>query len=147
VPSHNMASNSALAIASLSGVNRRGRQVTGGPGVVDGIVTHLALNSSGASEVLKLGENVVDWCTDDFDTGNSRIGCLGRCRQRCFLRCGMSFRGYTQRSEPVSIMNCNLVTLSVIKRRPLVGVQVCATADVCCTSFPWICMYKAGNTF
>jgi hypothetical protein len=53
--------------------------------VVDSVVTHLALNSSGASEVWKLGENAVDWCTDidDFDTGDTRIGCLGRCRQRC----------------------------------------------------------------
>jgi hypothetical protein len=34
VPSHNMASNSALAMASLSGNSRRGRQVTGGPDVV-----------------------------------------------------------------------------------------------------------------
>jgi hypothetical protein len=34
VPSHNMASISALAIASLSGASRRGRQATGGPGVV-----------------------------------------------------------------------------------------------------------------
>jgi hypothetical protein len=42
--------------------------------VVEGVVTHLALNSSGASEVRKLGENVVDWCTgaDDFDTRNAR---------------------------------------------------------------------------
>jgi hypothetical protein len=34
VPSLNMASNSALAMASRSGASRRGRQVTGGPGVV-----------------------------------------------------------------------------------------------------------------
>jgi hypothetical protein len=34
VPSLNMASNSALAMASWSGFSRRGRQVTGGPGVV-----------------------------------------------------------------------------------------------------------------
>jgi hypothetical protein len=34
VPSLNMASNSALAMVSRSGANRRGRQVTGGPGVV-----------------------------------------------------------------------------------------------------------------
>jgi hypothetical protein len=34
MPSRNMASNSALAIASLSGASRRGRQVTGQPGVV-----------------------------------------------------------------------------------------------------------------
>jgi hypothetical protein len=34
VPSCNMASNSALAIASRSSASRRGRQVTGGPGVV-----------------------------------------------------------------------------------------------------------------
>jgi hypothetical protein len=31
--------------------------------VVKGVVTHLALNLSGAVEVWKLGENVVDWCT------------------------------------------------------------------------------------
>jgi hypothetical protein len=31
--------------------------------VVGGVVTHFALNSNGASEVRKLGENVVDWCT------------------------------------------------------------------------------------
>jgi hypothetical protein len=34
VPSLNMASNSALAMASRSGASRCGRQVTGGPGVV-----------------------------------------------------------------------------------------------------------------
>jgi hypothetical protein len=34
VPSRNMASNSALATASRSGASRRGRQVTGGPGIV-----------------------------------------------------------------------------------------------------------------
>jgi hypothetical protein len=34
VPSLNMASNSALAMVSRSGANRRGLQVTGGPGVV-----------------------------------------------------------------------------------------------------------------
>jgi hypothetical protein len=34
VPSSNMASNSALAIASRSGASRLGRQVTGGPGIV-----------------------------------------------------------------------------------------------------------------
>jgi hypothetical protein len=69
VPSHNMALNSALTIASLSGVSRHGQQVTG---VVDRVVTNLPLDSSGASEDWKLGENVVDWCTgtDDFDTGD-----------------------------------------------------------------------------
>ena len=34
VPSRNMASNSVLATVSLSGARRRGRLVTGGPGVV-----------------------------------------------------------------------------------------------------------------
>jgi hypothetical protein len=34
VPSLNMASNSALAMVSRSGASRRGRQTTGGPGVV-----------------------------------------------------------------------------------------------------------------
>jgi hypothetical protein len=34
VPSRNMASNSALAIASQSGASLLGRQVTGGPGIV-----------------------------------------------------------------------------------------------------------------
>jgi hypothetical protein len=34
VPSYNMASNWALAIASLSGTSRRGRQVTGEPSIV-----------------------------------------------------------------------------------------------------------------
>jgi hypothetical protein len=40
-----------------------------GADVVDGIVTNLVLNSSGTSEVRKLGENAVHWCTetDDFD--------------------------------------------------------------------------------
>jgi hypothetical protein len=34
VPSRNMASNSAFVIVSQSGASHRGRQVTGGPGVV-----------------------------------------------------------------------------------------------------------------
>jgi hypothetical protein len=34
VPSHSMASKSALAMVSRSGASRRGRQVTGGPGAV-----------------------------------------------------------------------------------------------------------------
>jgi hypothetical protein len=34
VPSRTMASNSARAMLSLSGASRRGRQATGGPGVV-----------------------------------------------------------------------------------------------------------------
>jgi hypothetical protein len=34
VPSRNMVSNSALAIANMSGASRRARQVTGGPGVL-----------------------------------------------------------------------------------------------------------------
>jgi hypothetical protein len=34
VPSRNIASNSALAIASRSGASRHGRQETGGPGIV-----------------------------------------------------------------------------------------------------------------
>jgi hypothetical protein len=40
-----------------------------------------------------------------------------------------------------------IVDPDMMKRRPLVGVQACAAADVCCASFPWICMCKAGNTF
>jgi hypothetical protein len=56
--SRNMASNSAMEIASL--------WVEGdwwawcSADVVDAVVTHLALNCSGASEVRKLGENAVD---------------------------------------------------------------------------------------
>jgi hypothetical protein len=47
-------------------------------------VANVSLNSSGASEVWKLGEESVDRCTatDDFDAGDPRIGGLGRCRQR-----------------------------------------------------------------
>jgi hypothetical protein len=54
--------------------------VPGGPGVV----VHFLLNSSGASEVWKLGEEGVDRCTatDDFDAGDKKAGGLDRCRQR-----------------------------------------------------------------
>jgi hypothetical protein len=40
--------------------------------VVDGVVTYVELNSSGASEVRKFGEDAVHWCTatDDFNAGN-----------------------------------------------------------------------------
>jgi hypothetical protein len=52
--------------------------------MVDGIVAHLALDSSGTSEVLKLGEDAVDCCIAiyDFDAGNPRTGSLGRSRQQ-----------------------------------------------------------------
>jgi hypothetical protein len=52
--------------------------------VVEGIVAHFLLNSSGVSEVQKLGEEGVDRCTatDDFDAGDPRAGDLGRCRRR-----------------------------------------------------------------
>jgi hypothetical protein len=52
--------------------------------VVNGVVAHFPLNSSGASEVRKLGEEGVYLFpdTDDFDAGDPRAGGLGRCRQR-----------------------------------------------------------------
>jgi hypothetical protein len=53
--------------------------------VVDRAVANVSLNSSGASEAWKLGDESVDRCTatDDFDAGHPRIGGLGSCRQRC----------------------------------------------------------------
>ena len=47
-----------------------------------------------------------------------------------------SLRGYTQRPETVSSRNCHLLTLSIMKRRPVVVAQTCAADDVCCVSFP-----------
>jgi hypothetical protein len=87
VPSRNMASNSALAMASRSGARRRGRQVTGGawrgPDVVYDVVPYLALNSGGTGELRELGDEVVYGCatTDDFDAGHRRSCGLGRCEQ------------------------------------------------------------------
>jgi hypothetical protein len=52
--------------------------------VVDGVVAHLALDSSGASEVRKLGQQGIDrsTATDDFHAQDQRTGGLGRGRQR-----------------------------------------------------------------
>jgi hypothetical protein len=55
VPSRNMASNSAFAIASLSGASRRGRQATGGSGVNLNLYRFLllrVLKAMGMSEFL-----------------------------------------------------------------------------------------------
>jgi hypothetical protein len=90
VLSLNMASNSALAMASRSGASRRGRQVTGEPwalccpDVVDSVVAYLALDTRGANEFWKLGEKCVDrrTDTDDFHAGGLRTGSLGRGDQR-----------------------------------------------------------------
>jgi hypothetical protein len=83
VLSRNMASNSALAMASRSGASRRGRQVTGGSGVVRmwcGDVAHLTLDTRGANEVRKFVKEGVDrsTATDDFGAGDLRTGGLGR---------------------------------------------------------------------
>jgi hypothetical protein len=45
---------------------------------MDGIVMNLAFISRRGSEVWKLGENTVYWCTatDDFDAGDPVIGRL-----------------------------------------------------------------------
>jgi hypothetical protein len=70
-----MASNSALAILSLSGARRRGLQedrwALCSPDVMDCVVAKVSLNSSGTNEVWKLGKESVDrsTATDDFDAG------------------------------------------------------------------------------
>jgi hypothetical protein len=50
------------------------------PDVVDGVATRLALDTSGANEVWKLGEKGFDrrTATDDFHAGGLRTGSLGR---------------------------------------------------------------------
>jgi hypothetical protein len=84
LPSRNMASNSALAIASRSGASRRGRQVTSvarySPDVVDSIMADFALDSGWRSEVREFGEEAVDWCaaSDGLDAGDQSAGGLGR---------------------------------------------------------------------
>jgi hypothetical protein len=67
-----MASNSALAILSLSGEatwSADDRWALCSPDVVDRVVANISLNSSEASEVWKLGEENIDRCTatDEFD--------------------------------------------------------------------------------
>jgi hypothetical protein len=46
---------------------------------VDGVAANLALDTRGANEVWKLGENSVDrrTATDDFHSGSLRTGSLG----------------------------------------------------------------------
>jgi hypothetical protein len=73
VPSRNKAPNSALKIVSRSGGSQRGWHVTSSvwysPDMMKGVVVHLALYSSGVSEVCELGKESVDRCatTDDLD--------------------------------------------------------------------------------
>jgi hypothetical protein len=63
------------------------------------------------------------------------------------LRCGMNVRGYTQRSEPVSMRNRRLLALSVIKRRLEAVGQTCAAVDVCRISFPAVCRCRVASNF
>jgi hypothetical protein len=54
------------------------------PDVVDGVMAHFSLYSSGASEVQKLGAEDVYRCTttNDFDAEDARIFGQGRRRKR-----------------------------------------------------------------
>jgi hypothetical protein len=84
VPSLNMALNSALAMASQSPCSAGDWWAWCSPDVVGSVVAHLALDTSGANKVWKLGEKCIDrrTATDDFHAGGLRTGSLGRGRQR-----------------------------------------------------------------
>jgi hypothetical protein len=85
VPQHGV--ESALAMLSRSRAKRPAvgdRLACYSPDVLDGVMADFALDSGWVSEVRECGEEDVDRCAaiDCLDTGEQRVGSLGRYGQR-----------------------------------------------------------------